>query len=471
MHVARLRGHDHRAWRALTNLNGRVAAIAVTAQGDGCWLVDRDGGPVGGGLLWLDSRAASIAAAHAKSAVYPRHYELTGSGVNACMASSQMAWMKLHQPERLLRSATLFHCKDWLFYRLTGERVTDPSEAVFTFGDFRTRTYKGEILDGMGIADCLRLLPPIFDGSKDSRPLSAAGAAATGLVQGVPVVLGYVDVACTALGGGLYDRSGEVGFSVFGSTGVHMRYAPTAPDVRLNEARSGYTMCFPVERSCASMQSNMAATINIDWALDLICEAAALAGGETSRKTLLNGLDAKILEAAPGQAVFHPYILEAGERGPFLDANARAQFSGLSTETSLVRLVRSIYEGLAFAAIDCYATEGEIPKEVRLGGGAARSKALRSIVASALGSPVRVLSREELGAAGAAMMAAACIGAYQSVAACAGRWVTPLLGPSTPPDPALAETYRRLFPIYRLIRTTMPSAWSALSQARQRGAQ
>lgn len=40
----------------IPNLKGRVAAIAVTAQGDGCWLVDRDGRPAGGGLLWLDSR-------------------------------------------------------------------------------------------------------------------------------------------------------------------------------------------------------------------------------------------------------------------------------------------------------------------------------------------------------------------------------------------------------------------------------
>lgn len=451
----------------IPDLRARVAAVAITAQGDGCWLVDRDGAPVGGGLLWLDSRAAAIAAEHAKSAAYPRHYELTGSGVNACMASSQIAWMKRHQPERLAKAATCFHCKDWLFFRLTGERAADPSEAVFTFGDFRTRAYDRTILEGMGIEDCERLLPPILDGARESRPLSAPAAAATGLPEGVPVVLGYVDVACTALGGGLYERSGEVGFSVFGSTGMHMRFAPAAADVRLNEARSGYTMCFPVENSCASMQSNMAATINIDWALDLVCEAARLAGAETSRKALLSGLDAQILAAPPGQAIFHPYILEAGERGPFLDANARAQFSGLSTRTSLAGLIRSIYEGLAFAALDCYATEGATPKEIRIGGGAARSGALRVLVASALGSPVRVLTREELGAAGAAMMAAACIGACDSVAACAERWVTPSLGPSTPPDPALAEAYARLFPIYRTIRTAMPPMWSALANARR----
>ncbi len=42
------------------NLAARAAALAVTAQGDGSWMIDADGEPVGGGLLWLDSRAADL---------------------------------------------------------------------------------------------------------------------------------------------------------------------------------------------------------------------------------------------------------------------------------------------------------------------------------------------------------------------------------------------------------------------------
>ena len=168
-----------------------------------------------------------------------------------------------------------------------------------------------------------------------------------------------------------------------------------ADDVRLNEERSGYTMCFPIERACASMQSNMAATLNIDWLLDMAREAAEMAGAKTSRTALLSGLDDKVLAAAPGQAIYHPYIFEAGERGPFLDPDARAQFSGLSTRTSFAGLVRAVFEGLAFAARDCYLASGSIPREVRLGGGAARSRAMRAILAAALDANVRTLSREE----------------------------------------------------------------------------
>jgi len=449
------------------NLPGRVAGLAVTGQGDGAWMIDSDGEPVGGGLLWLDSRAAGLVAAYLKTEAYQRHYRLTGSGVNACMASGQLAWMKKCQPERIARAATCFHCKDWLYFKLTGARVTDPAEGNFTFGNFRTRQYEPSILEGMGIQDCARLLPPMIEGSREAGRLSAAAASATGLPEGLPISLAYLDVICTALGGGLYDRTGRAGVSIIGSTGMHMRYAPTLADVRLNEERSGYTMCFPVGSSCASMQSNMAATLNIDWLLDLACQAAELGGAKTSRAALLSGLDEKILAAAPGQAIYHPYIFQAGERGPFLDPNARAQFSGLSTKTNFVGVVRAVYEGLAFAARDCYLAAGAIPEEVRLTGGAARSKAMRAIVASALNANVRALSREEIGAAGAAMMAATAIGVYEDMEACIEAWVTPSLGEITAPDSSLHHLYSNLYSVYRSIRETMPPAWAKLGQIRQ----
>jgi erythritol kinase len=449
------------------DLARRAAGVAVTGQGDGTWLIDARGEPVGGGLLWLDSRAAAICAAYMKSPAYAEHYAKTGSGLNACMASGQMAWMKLHQPDRIRRATTAFHCKDWLYFKLTGEIATDPAEANFTFGNYRTRRYEPSILAAMGIADCERLLPPIVDGASVSHPLSLLAAAATGLPAGLPVVLCYLDVVCTGLGGGLYEPDSDVGVSVFGSTGMHMRFAASPDAVRLNPSLSGYVMLFPIPEASATMQSNMAATLNIDWLLDVAREAASWAGAETNRAALLKGMDARVLDAAPGSAIYHPYIFEAGERGPFLDPNARAQFSGLSTRTSFAGMMRGVFEGLAFAARDCYCASGAPPREVRLGGGAARSAALRSILASALGASVRTVKREETGAAGAAMIAAVCLGVYSDMAQCADAWVTPSLGETTEPDAMTSELYAKLFPIYRDIRTRMPPAWAALAEARQ----
>lgn len=451
------------------NLAPRVAAIGITAQGDGTWLIDRDGEPVAPGWLWLDSRAAPIAEAFIQDPAYPAHYETTGTGVNACQQHVQLVWLKRNRPEVIAGAATAMHCKDWLYFRLTGERATDPSEANFTFGDFRTRQYKPGILRALGAADCERLLPRIVDGTREAAKLCADAAHATGLPEGTPVALGFLDVLCTGLGGGLFDRGGKVGCTIVGSTGMHMRLAMSPGAVRLNAERSGYTMAFPVPEVCTQMQSNMAGTLNIDWLLDVAREVLAAAHVRRTRKDLLVGMDERVLATPAGSTLYHPYISQAGERGPFLEPAARAQLVGLQADAGYFALMRAIYEGLCFAARDCYGAMGPTPSEIRLAGGAARSQALRTILASVLGAPVRTAAREEAGAAGAAMIAAVQLGLYRDMPACVAAWVDPLLGPPEPPDAALAAAYDRLFPVYLETRKAMRPIWRSLRDAREGG--
>jgi len=145
---------------------------------------------------------------------------------------------------------------------------------------------------------------------------------------------------------------------------------------------------------------------------------------------------------AAGRGIYHPYISEAGERGPFLDQHARAQFTGLSQQTTFAGLLRGVYEGLSMAALDCYGAMGPVPSVVHVAGGVAKSRAVRTILASVLGTPVRTLNREE---AGAAMTAAIQLGLYPDMAACAAAWVDPHLGDLVRPDPRLQDIYRDAF--------------------------
>jgi erythritol kinase len=447
-------------------LRGRVAALSVTAQGDGCWLVDADGAPVHRGWLWLDARAGAEARAIAASPGAGLIYARTGAGVNLCQMRAHLSWMRRHAPELLARAATAFHPKDWLYFRLTGARATDPTEGVFTFGDFRARAYDPEVIAALGLSDLASLLPPIVDGAREAGRLTPQAAAATGLQAGLPVTLGYVDVLCAALGGGLHDPAARPGLSILGSTGMHMGFAADAAEVRLNAGRSGYVMAFP-GRALAQMQTNMAATLNLDWALDLAREALAAEGVARSRADLLARLDDRLRAARPGAALFHPYISAAGERGPFAEPDARASFTGLDSRAGWFDLLRAVVEGLCFAARDCYAAMGPLPAEIRVTGGAARSAALRAILAAVLDRPVRTVAREEAGAAGAAMIAALQQGLYPDLDACVAEWVTPLLGPPEAPDPALARAYAPLFDVYLDTRRALAPVWSGLAAARR----
>lgn len=447
-------------------LSDRVLALAVTGQGDGCWLIDRAGEPVHDGWLWLDARAAEEAREIEASDGIDTIYQTTGSGVSVCQMRTHLTWMKRHATELLDRAATAFHCKDWLYFRLTGIRATDPTEGIFTFGDFRTRDYSEDVIAALDLTDLRHLMPPIIDGSVHADGLSAEAAEATGLPEGLPVCLGFIDIMCTAMGAGLHDPAIKPGMTVLGSTGIHMRFVPDAEAVELNPDRTGYTIAFP-GRAYAQMQTNMAATLNIDWMLDLALEVLSSAGVTRQRSDLLAEMNGRVMAARPGAALYHPFISNAGERGPFVEPDARASFTGLDQTTGWFDMVRSVYDGLAMASRDCYEAMGPLPGEIRLSGGAARSSALRKILSAALNRPIRTVGQEEAGAAGAAMMAAVQQGVFADIGACSDAWVVPLLEEAEQPDAALAPLYEAMFEAYHETRQTMATAWSVQASFRR----
>ncbi|WP_304616366.1 FGGY-family carbohydrate kinase [Paracoccus sp. (in: a-proteobacteria)] len=460
--AAALRGlADH-----VPGLAARTAALAVTGQGDGTWLVGRDG-PVGDAWLWLDARAAPTVTQLGQDRA---RFEATGTGLNTCQQGAQMAHMDAHHPDLLDRAEIALHCKDWLYLNLTGVRATDPSEASFTFGNFRSRTYDDAVIAALGLTHRRALLPPIVEGTETTHPLTAEAARATGLLAGTPVCLGYVDMVMTALGAGVlggHDESGpgDVACSTIGSTGVHLRAVP-AERVHLNDQGTGYVICLPVPGMVTQVQTNMAATLNLDWVLGLAAGLLSEMSHPVGQRDLVARLDGWLAQAAPGRVLYHPYISEAGERGPFVDADARAGFTGLSAAHRYPDLVRAVAEGLGMAMRDCYAAMGPLPSELRLTGGAARSPGLRAILSACLNAPLRVSARDEAGAAGAAMMAAVAVGAMPDMRTCIDRWVTPLLGAPERPDPDLAATYARLYPAFAATRAAMPPVWAALARSR-----
>ena len=243
---------------------------------------------------------------------------------------------------------------------------------------------------------------------------------------------------------------------------MHMRLAPTADTVTLNADRTGYTMKMPIPGAYAQMQSNMASTLNIDWMLGMVADVLDARGETVAKADLIAALDGWVESAEPAQFIYQPYISDAGERGPFVDANARAGFIGLSSRHGFRDMLRAVVEGLALAAKDCYAAMGATPMEIRLSGGAARSRALRRILGAALSAPVRTSAREEAGAAGVAMMAAVSIGAYDTMDDCVGDWVTPLLGDTEVPDADLARTYDALYPAYAAAHAALRPVWKMM---------
>ena len=445
-------------------LKDRIAAVGVTAQGDGTWLVGPGNRPVAEAWLWLDGRAGPTVRKLRAQASDRARFLTTGTGLNASQQGSQLAHMLATAPEAVVAAETALHCKDWLYLNLTGIRATDPSEACFTFGNFRTGAYDGTVIDALGLMGQRRLLPDIVDGRKQWHALTPAAARATGLLAGTPIVLGSVDVICTALGAGIRTGGEAARCTIIGSTGMHMRACPV-DEVYLNAESTGYSMVLPIDGLIAQMQSNMAATLNIDWALSLAADLMAEFGHPVSRSELVQRIEPWVEASKPGAVLFHPYISEAGERGPFVNGNARASFGNLSSSHRFPELMRGILEGLSLAARDCYGAMGESTAVVCLSGGASRSRALRSILAATLNAPVRTASLAEAGAAGAAMIAGVSVGAQKDMDAAIAQWVAPTLGPVEQPDPKLVPIYDKVYEAYLHTRGALEPVWETMAAA------
>ena len=100
---------------------GRLRAIGLAGQGEGVWLSDAQGEPVGPGILWSDTRSHELMSELLRRPGFDRRYFAdTGTHLQPCNTSLQLYWLKQYQPERLAAARYLFFAKDWIRFRLTG---------------------------------------------------------------------------------------------------------------------------------------------------------------------------------------------------------------------------------------------------------------------------------------------------------------------------------------------------------------
>lgn len=115
-----------------------VAAVGVTAHGDGVYLVDDRGEPLRPGILSLDSRGAEAVTRWEADGTSDRALSRTGQVPHASAPSALLAWVRDHEPEVYAKIGVILAAKDWLRCCLTGTLGTDLTEASTSFTDVRT---------------------------------------------------------------------------------------------------------------------------------------------------------------------------------------------------------------------------------------------------------------------------------------------------------------------------------------------
>ncbi|PTT64664.1 FGGY-family carbohydrate kinase [Arthrobacter sp. HMWF013] len=432
-------------------LKSDIDFLAITAQGDGCWLVDKAGEPTGPAILWNDGRAAAIVEGWSRQGLLAEAFHINGSQTFPGLPNAILTWLQQNDRERLQRSHLSLTCGGWLFARMTGEFAIDESDGAAPFMDVRTRRYSPELLKLYDMEWARTLLPELRGDDRRVAHLTRGAALEMGLSAGLPIVMSSYDIASTAIGVGAV-APGQA-CSILGTTLCTEIVADT---VTTEGKSAGLTVALGLPGKYLNAFPTLAGGEVIQWACQLL---------DLDNPTEL----ADLAESSPpgaGGLAFMPYLSPAGERAPFLNAQARGSFLGLSFEHQREHMARAVLEGLTLVIRDCLSTSGVTPTELRVCGGGAANPVWLQLIADVTGVPVLRSTDTEVGAKGAFLVGLVATGGAARIEDVSSWYVR--IRDTFTPDPHRAVLYSGLYEDFLALRAIMSETWPRLASMRHR---
>lgn len=365
-----------------------VQAVGLSGQMHGLVALDADDGVLRPAILWNDMRSALQASRMDTGS--PIFRRCAGNAVMPGFTAPKAVWMAEQEPHLFKHIRTILLPKDYLRLRMTGEKISEMSDAAGTLWlDVAARDWSDELLDASGLTRAT--MPRLVEGSEAGGRLRRTIADAWGMTKQPIVAGGGGDNAAAAIGLGVTNPGDS--FLSLGTSGVVFtvteRFTP-AP------ASGVHAFCHAVPDTWHTMGVVLAASDCITW----LCEITGLtvdALMEQMRMTELAATDLK----------FHPYL--SGERTPHNDAHARGGFFGLARSHSPGDMARAVLQGVGFGiadAIDVLSDVGAKPARLMATGGGANNPTWLTYIASVTGTPIDVPKDGDYGAAcGAARLA------------------------------------------------------------------
>ena len=396
-----------------------VLAVCGVGQGPTLALVDAAGDPVRAAITWQDRRVRG-----------------TGFGL-----LPKIEWVAQQDPAATAKTTWMLAAWDALGLWLTGVAATSlqAHEAAIVPDDLRTAGVRGD-----------QVPPPRPVGSVLGH-LRSAAASALGLAAGIPVITGVNDGAASMLGAGLRvagDAVDTAGTS--GGIGIYADTPIELPVAGLYRAPAPLPGRWVVGGAMAALGASVGwlrgPILGDRWSVDeLFAEAAAVPAGS-------DGL------------VFLPYL--AGERAPIFDDSARGAFVGLTLAHGRAHLFRAVLEGAAFAMRHVaapLAAAGAPARELRLAGRPSPGDLWASIKADVLGVPAIIPVVAETAVLGAAILAAAGVGAVNDLEA--GVIAMTRVARRIEPDGSTRARYDDLFGVYRDLYPALRPSVHALGRS------
>jgi xylulokinase len=426
--------------------HARIAGIAACGQMHASVLIDDDGELVLDEVpLWNDKRTREIVDSFNRDHDIISLLPVAANPPTVAWPAFKLAWIKQYQPKAYARASTLFMPKDYINFRLTGERTIDFCEASCSYlMDVRTRTWSQEILDLLGLD--IAKLPRLSVASDLLGTVSEEAAAATGLQAGTPVTVGAGDFPVALLGAGV-TRVG-MGSDITGTSTLISLLArdPVLDPVITNvEGITGGWNAFTIlDAGGDAMRWARRAFHEKSYSYDQIVNLAAGA------------------PAGSDKLLFLPYL--NGERLA-RKTNSRGQYFGLTSGHGVGHLHRAVMEGVAFASrrnIELMESRGSrLERMVAIAGGA-KTRLWLEIKASIYRCPILIPSEPEGGVLGCATLAGVGAGLFSNLDDAIAKLVR--YDSEVLPNPAWTERYQKMQTLFDDLYASNEQYWDRFDQ-------
>jgi xylulokinase len=357
-----------------------VTGIGLSGHMHGATLLNASGNVLRPCILWNDTRGFAEAA---ELDHQPLFRDLTGNIVFPGFTAPKLLWVARHEPDIFGQVAKVLLPKDYLRFWLTGEYVSEMSDAAGTsWLDTGKRAWDERLLAATGLA--LSHMPALVEGTAVSGELRADLKSKWGIDGKAVVAGGAGDNAASACGMGTVAPG-----SAFVSLGTSGVLFASNDAYRPNPASAVHAFCHAIPNTWHQMGVILSATDSLNWLSGVTGKGAA---------ALTGGLGDDLSE--PGPVTFLPYL--SGERTPHNDAAIRGAFTGLSHESGHQALTKAVLEGVAFAirdSMDALQSAGTELSRVTAIGGGSRSVYWLKVIATTLSIPVDVPAEGDFGAA------------------------------------------------------------------------
>jgi len=432
-----------------------IAVVSFSGQMMGCLSLDKAGDPIGNAIIWADMRSDKESKQLLSQIDEKLFFHITGHKISASYTLSKLLWIMHNRPEAFAKTSKVVQAKDYIVFKLTGEIVTDYSDASGTnLFNLTKRQWSRTLTSIIGINP--KILPDAIPSTQIAGYVTIEASVATGLLPGTPVVIGAGDGVCASLGGGCTTE--DDAYLYFGSSAWIGMVKPS-PYWEPKMRTFNWSFIQPDQIApCGTMQ---AAGASLDWLKD------ELAREEVTQAELQHSYPQHLIEMLVTQSppganglLFLPYLM--GERSPYWNPQARGAFIGLKRSTLRSDMFRACYEGVAMNLKIIWEALKPINKATELVviGGQANSDINKQIIADAFDIPV--VSHNHLKDSknfGAAVIGGLGIGMYESTDV-----VKELLHYERRilPNEANVEFYNRYLPLYEQAYTSLVEFYQSL---------